>query len=308
MKVAVTGAAGYIGGMVCRRLLENGFEIIPVDNLCANKVQSIDGRQVVNADITNPQQIFSVLKDADAIIHLAAIPGVAPCNERPVESFTANVIGTQNLCGVSKETGAGIIFAASMAVFGEPEVFPITEKAKMKPTNTYGKQKYLAMKFLLECAKLYDFPALAFLKSNIYGTYEMNGATVIKPTAVNLFLQKARAGEPITIFKPGTQARNFIHVSDVADAYVLGVKKMNTAKKPRAINIAHQELSVMGIAEQIKQAFAAKKGKEVKIELVDNPRKDEVVSEAFSIDTALAKKFLRFEPKITLQKFLEREI
>ena len=130
---------------------------------------------------------------------------------------------------------------------------------------------------------------------------------MIKPTAVNLFLQRARASQPITIFKPGTQARNFIHVSDIADAYVLGVKKMKTAKKPRAINIAHQELSVMSIAEQIKQAFAAK-GKEVRIELVDNPRKDEVVSEAFSIDTTLAKKLLGFEPKITLQKFLEREI
>ncbi|MBI4096034.1 MAG: NAD-dependent epimerase/dehydratase family protein [DPANN group archaeon] len=305
--VAVTGAAGYVGGMVCRRLLENGFDLIPVDNLYANKVQSIDGQQIISADITNPQQIFSALKDADVIIHLAAIPGVAPCNERPVESFTANVIGTQNLCGISKETKAGIIFAASMAVFGEPKVFPITEKVKMAPVNTYGKQKYLAMKFLLECARLYAFPAFAFLKSNIYGTYNMNGMTVIKPTAVNLFLQKARAGEPITIFKPGTQVRNFIHISDIADAYVLGVKKIKTLKKPRAINIAHQELSVVSIAEQIKQAFAAK-GKEVKIDFVENPRKDEVVSEAFSIDTTLAKKLLKFEPKITVQTFLESEI
>ncbi len=307
MKVGVTGAAGYIGGIVCRRLLENGFDLIPVDNNSANKVQSIDGRQIIAVDITNPQQIFSAFKDADAIIHLAAIPGVALCNERPVESFTTNVIGTQNICGVSKETKASVIFAASMAVFGEPKVFPITEKAKMKPVNTYGKQKYLAMKFLLECARLYEFPAFAFLKSNIYGTYEMNGQLVIKPTAVNLFLQKARAGEPITIFRPGTQARNFIHVSDIADAYVLGVKKMKHAKKPRAINIAHQELSVMNIAEQLKQAFAIK-GREVKIELVENPRRDEVVSEAFSIDTTLAKKLLGFEPKITLAKFLSESV
>ncbi len=305
--VLVTGAAGYIGGLVCRRLIENNYQVIPVDNLYLPKVKSIDGTEILNADITNAAQIFSAAKDADVIIHLAAIPGVAPCNEKPVESFTANVVGTQNICGAAKETKAGIILAASMAVFGEPKVFPITERAKMRPVNTYGKQKYLAVKFLLECARLYGFPAFAFLKSNIYGTYDMNGATVIKPTAINLFLQKARAGEPITIFKPGTQARNFIHVSDIADAYVSGVKRIKKVRKPKLLNIANEELSVIKTAESIKAAFAAK-GREVKIELIENPRENEVVSEAFSIDTSLAKKLLGFEPKITLQKFLESAV
>ena len=305
--VAVTGAAGYIGPITCRKLLEAGHQVIAVDNFYAKRVDKIDNLEITKADITNPAEIYTTLKDADVIIHLAAIPGVAPCNDKPIESFTANVIGTQNICAVAKETKAGVIFAASMALFGEPNIFPITEKAKMNPVNAYGKQKYLATKNILECSKIYNFPALVFLKSNIYGTYEMNGSVIAKPTAVNLFLQKARAGEPLTIFRPGTQVRNFINVCDVANAYVLGVKNIKKGKKAKLVNIANEELSVMGMAEQIKAAFETK-GKQATIEIIDNPRKDEVVSEAFSIDTSLAKKLLGFEPKNNLAKFLSEVV
>ncbi|WP_456329455.1 NAD-dependent epimerase/dehydratase family protein [Archaeoglobus sp.] len=291
MKVGVTGAGGYVGAGLCRKLIDKGFDVVMVDNFFNSQVKIIGGKEILWADIRDRQEMEYVFRDCDIIVHLAAISGVSDCEAMPDKAYEVNVIGTSNIAWICRKYSIDIIFPSSMAVVGNPVQLPIKANHPRNPLNIYGFTK-LADEKIIETFSKDSFNALVFVKSNLYGEYIVDGKKISKQTVINIFADKARRGEPLTIHKPGTQARDFIHVLDVIDAYMLAVENM-----PSGFNIvtlaSGECLSVLDVAKLVKEHSPNPVG----IELVENPRKAETHVSNFEVDTSDVKALINFEAK-----------
>jgi len=113
-----------------------------------------------------------------------------------------NVTGTNNVAWFCKKTGAALAFPFSMAVLGDPQSFPITADQARDPLNWYGRTKWIGERSI-EAFADGAFPAHLFLKSNLYGEHVVDGTEVGKPTVINFFVNRALAGETLTVYEPG---------------------------------------------------------------------------------------------------------
>ncbi|WP_336360145.1 NAD-dependent epimerase/dehydratase family protein [Haladaptatus sp. ZSTT2] len=305
--VAVTGAAGYIGSRVVSDL-QNAhpeWEVTALDNFYQGQVSQIGDVHVEHVDIRNRARLAEALSGADIVMHLAAISGVKDCDENPDLAFEVNVQGTNNVAWFCKKTGAALVFPFSMAVLGDPQEFPVTVSHPRDPMNLYGETKLLNER-LIETMAEDAFPAHLFLKSNLYGEHEIDGTTVSKPTVINIFVEKALAGEALTVHKPGTQARNFVHVKDVAKAYVLSAEKLLEELESEGTGVSKFELagkedpSVADVASLVKQHATAILGEEPPRRLLENPRTETLV-DRFDVDTSRTTAELDWQPHYSVE-------
>lgn len=289
MRVAVTGAGGYVGAGLCSRLMDKGYDVVMVDNFFNAQLKEIGGNKILWADIRNRDEMEDLLKNCDAVIHLAAISGVADCDAIPDKAYEVNIAGTANICWVCRKYGIDMIFPSSMAVVGNPVELPITSKHPRNPLNLYGFTKWVNEETIKAFSRN-SFNALIFMKTNLYGEYEVDGRKITKNTVINIFVNRARRNEPLTVHKPGTQTRDFIHVLDVIDAYVKAVE--NIPEGCNVVTLAGGEcLSVLDIARLVQKYTNAE------INLVENPRKRETHAANFEVDTEEARRLIGFEAK-----------
>ncbi|TKX66493.1 NAD(P)-dependent oxidoreductase [Halorubrum sp. SP9] len=291
--IAVTGAAGYIGSRVVVEFQEAypDWELIAIDNQYRGQVDSIGDVEVEHVDIRNRDRLEDALEGADVVCHLAAISGVDDCDENPDLAYEVNVTGTNNVAWFCRKTGAALAFPFSMAVLGDPEEFPITADQPRDPLNWYGRTKLLGERSI-EAFADGAFPAHLFLKSNLYGEHVVDGTEVGKPTVINFFVNRALAGETLTVYEPGTQARNFVHVKDVARAYVRSAERLVEQLERKETGTetyeiaSDEDMSVMEAAEIVQNAAEDVLETNVDIELIENPRGNETVVERFDVDTS----------------------
>ncbi len=300
MKVGITGAGGYVGAGLSASLIESGYQVTLVDNNYNSQVKKIHDERITWADVRNREKMERIFRECDIIIHLAALSGVVDCNLHPDMAYEVNIVGTGNIAWVCRKYGIDLIFPSSMAVIGNPQIIPIRADHPRDPLNLYGFTKWMGEVIVERFAKG-GFNALVFMKSNLYGEYELDGKDITKNTVINIFTERARNGENLTVHKPGTQARDFVHVLDVIDAYTLAVKDF-----PEGFNIVPvaggECLSVLDIAELVKK-FSER---EVKIELVDNPRGDETHTENFEVDTTEAERLIGFKARRSVEDEIKR--
>ena len=296
--VAVTGAAGYIGSRLLAQLQEahHNWSVTAVDNFYLGEVREVDGVSVDYLDIRQRGELFDALAGTDLVMHLAAISGVDDCENHPDRAQAVNVQATNDVAYHCRRHGTALVFPFSMAVLGDPREFPITVEHPRDPMNWYGRTKLLSEHAIEDFADG-AFPAHLFLKSNLYGDHEINGTTVSKGTVINFFVGRAKAGESLTVYEPGDQARNYIHVRDVARAYVRSAERLIDQLDAGETGVEKYEIAsdedpgITTVAELVRDISAEEIDFEPEIELLENPRDETLVSE-FAVDTTRAQEEL----------------
>jgi len=306
--VAVTGAAGYTGSRVLARLQDEHPEwnLVGLDNQYLGQVESVGDTNIEHVDIRDRHRVESLLEGVDVVFHLAAISGVDDCENNPELAYEVNVTGTNNIAWFCRKNGAALTFPFSMAVLGDPERFPITGDLERAPLNWYGETKHLGERAIESFAEN-SFPAHTLMISNLYGEHTVGETIVSKPTVINFFLKRALSGQELTVYEPGTQARNFVHVKDVATAYLRSAERLleqlhDGVTGTETYEIASREdPSVLKIAKSVRE-IADEFGVDVDITLVENPRSGETMVDDFGVDTSSAQENLNWTPTHTVEE------
>ena len=306
--VAVTGAAGFIGSRVVTQLRERHPEwsVTALDNFYLGTIREIGDVEVDHVDIRDRTALEDALSGADIVLHLAAISGVDDCETNGDLAYDVNVTGTNNVAWFCRKTGAGLVFPFSMAVLGDPESFPITVDDPREPMNWYGRTKVLNER-AIETFADDAFPAHLYLKSNLYGEHTVGDRRVSKGTVINFFANRAAAGESLTVYEPGTQARNFVHVRDVARAYIHSAERLRDQLADGETGVEKYEIAsqedpgVMKVAEMVQSHAAEVFDADIDIELVENPRGAETLVDSFEVDITSAEETLDWTPEETVE-------
>ncbi|MHC3439860.1 NAD-dependent epimerase/dehydratase family protein [Natrialbaceae archaeon A-gly3] len=307
LSIAVTGAAGYIGSRVVERLqaVHPDWSITAIDNFYRGTVHEIGDVTIEHVDIRNRSRLAEALDGADIVMHLAALSGVDDCEENADLAYSVNVTGTNNVAWFCRQQGAGLIFPASMAIIGDPEMFPITADDPRDPLNWYGRAKVLgeqAIETLADGA----FPAHIYVKSNLYGEHRIDDETISKGTVINFFVNRAVAGEPLTVYEPGTQSRNFVHVKDVARAYIRSAERLRDQLERGETGVdkyavaSDEDPSVHETAKLVARIASDELGARPDVTLVENPRAGETLVDEFPVDTTRTHNDLGWEPQCTV--------
>jgi len=240
MRVVVTGGAGFIGSHLVDRLLDVGYEVVIVDNFCTGAFNNIKDPSklvsIIDHDIRNPLPI-SIFDGASIVFHLAALADIVPSIENPVDYMSTNVQGTVNVLESARKCHVKrVIYTASSTCYGLPIRFPTTENDQVKPTFPYALSKYLGELVFFHWLNLYGLKGLSLRLFNVYGPRSRTSGNY--GAVMGVFLAQKIAKLPFTIVGDGTQVRDFTHVTDVAEAFVLAGESQITGE---AINIGTQQ-------------------------------------------------------------------
>jgi len=235
MNILVAGGAGYIGGTVSRLLLAAGHSVTVYDNLCHSRREAIaPGVQFIEADLANRARIETTLREGrfDGVMHFAALIEAGESMKVPEVYFRNNTASTLTLFEAMLATGHDrLVFSSTAACYGEPETSPIFEDARLLPTNPYGESKLLVEQMLTWLNRIHGFRYASLRYFNVAGAIEGYGeAHEPESHLIPLILDVAMGRRAnIKIFgqdyptKDGTCVRDYIHVSDLAQAHFLAL-------------------------------------------------------------------------------------
>lgn len=249
--ILVTGGAGYIGSHTCVELLNAGYEVVVVDNLCnsckesLNRVEEITGKHVTfyEVDLLDQPALDQVFEKetVDAVIHFAGLKAVGESVYKPLEYYHNNITGTLILCDVMRQHGVkSIVFSSSATVYGDPAFVPITEECPMgEITNPYGRTKGMLEQILTDLHTADpEWKVMLLRYFNPIGAHE-TGRIGENPKGIpnNLlpYVTQVAVGklECLGVFgndydtPDGTCVRDYIHVVDLADGHVKALAKMD---------------------------------------------------------------------------------
>jgi UDP-glucose 4-epimerase len=235
--VLVTGGAGYIGAHTCKVLSQFGFIPVTYDNLCQGHRSAVKWGPLEIGDISDQDRLKSVFDQFRpvAVIHFAAFAYVGESVDNPEKYYLNNVVGTLKLLNAMRNAGIDkIIFSSSCSTYGIPEKIPITEDHPQNPINPYGRSKLMIESVMSDYAISYGLKYVALRYFNAAGADPQmdigenhNPETHLIPSILDAVIGRR---QHINIFgknydtPDGTCIRDYIHVSDLADAHVLSLK------------------------------------------------------------------------------------
>ena len=303
--ILVAGGAGYIGSVTVKKLIENGHKVTVIDNLYKGRKELVDKKAVFyKLDILNLLSLEKKLdgQKFDSIIHFAAYKDAGESMINPAK-YQDNIRGTMNLLELAPKLGVKqIIFSSSAAVYGEPKKALVDEAHVCSPTNFYGYTK-LAGEGLLEWSRrLNKIEYVALRYFNVAGD---GGLNYVDPNAKNIFnvIAEVLCGRKkiLEIFgndfntKDGTGVRDYIHVSDLADAHI---KALNL-KDSQIINLGSEKgYSVLDIVKEFEKISGKKVPNKTTKRRAGDPAKLIATSKK-------AKKVLNWTPKFGLKEMAE---
>jgi len=229
MKCLVTGGAGFIGSHLADRLLEDGHEVVVLDNFATGQPENLTqhhGLSHLNLqeiDITDQKAIQPYFHDIEWVFHLAALADIVPSIKQPMDYHRANVDGTVNVLEAARAAGVKrFIYTASGSCYGVPDIFPTPETADIKPEYPYALSKYLGEQYVLHWGKVYKLGVLSLRLFNAYGLRSRTSGAY--GAVFGVFLAQKLNNKPFTVVGDGTQTRDFTFVTDVVNALVMAAK------------------------------------------------------------------------------------
>ena len=234
MKLLVTGGAGYVGSVCAKVLLEEGHQVVIVDDLSTGNTDAVPaGAEFVEADVVAAARRLLPGGSFDGVLHFAAKSLVGESVEAPQRYWCGNVVTTLDLLEVMRETATPrLVFSSTAATYGEPESVPITEDAPTMPTNPYGATKLAIDHAITSYANAYGLAATSLRYFNVAGAYAGLGERHATETHLIPLVLQVAAGrrDEILVFgtdwptPDGTAIRDYIHVRDLADAHLLALQ------------------------------------------------------------------------------------
>lgn len=245
MRIVITGGAGFIGSALCLRLLDEGHEVIVVDNFYTGRRENLPkGVELIEHDICVPLEIGGAI---DRIYNLAC-PASPPAYQKdPIFTLRTNVVGTLNVLELARATGARFLQASTSEIYGDPEVHPQPESYRgavntLGPRACYDEGKRAAEAACMDYERVHGIEVRIARIFNTYGPrMDPEDGRV-----VSNFIMQALRGEPLTLYGDGRQTRSFCFVSDLVDGLV---RLMEHRENPGPVNLGNpDERSVADLA------------------------------------------------------------
>ena len=305
MKVLVTGAAGFIGGHLCEALLEEGHEVVGLDDFSSGKRENaaLLARHakfsLVEGTIADPFSVARAVAGSSRVFHLAAIPSVPLSMAEPERTTAVNIGGTVNVLEQAHNAGvARVVLACSCAAYGDGPEQPKHESLQPRPMSPYAAQKIACELLAQTWTRAYGLPCVALRFFNVYGPRQDPRSEYA--AAIPRFTTRLLAGERPIVFGDGLQTRDFVHVSDVVRANQLAAV---AAKAPgEVINVASgRSSSLVELIATLREAIGGS-ARDIAIEH-QAPRAGDLRES--SADISKARDLLGYQPKIQLPEGLK---
>jgi len=323
MAILVTGGAGYIGSHTCVELLEQGYEIIVVDNLSNSskeslrRVEELTGKSITfyQVDLLDRPALEEVFEaeQIDSVIHFAGLKAVGESVAKPLEYYHNNITGTITLCKVMKKYGVkNIIFSSSATVYGDPAFCPISEECpKGNPTNPYGQTKSMLEQILMDLyvsdsewniVLLRYFNPIGAHKSGRIGEDPKGIPNNLLPYIAQVAIGKL---DSVGVFgndyntHDGTGIRDYIHVVDLAAGHVKAIEKF---KDKEGVSIYNLGTGIGYSVLDVIEAFEKASGVKIKYEI--KPRRPGDLDENYA-DSSKADRELGWKAKCNILEMCE---
>ena len=301
-RALVTGGAGFIGSHLCERLLNDGYDVLCVDNYYSSTKDNIAHLmnnprfEVIRHDVTFPLYV-----EVDEIYHLACPASPIHYQRDPVQTTKTAVHGSINMLGLAKRTGAKILLTSTSEVYGDPQVHPQTEDYwgnvnPIGPRACYDEGKRAAETLFFDYRRQHDLSIKVVRLFNTYGPrmHPHDGRVVSN------FVVSALTDKPITVYGDGSQTRSFQYIDDLIDGLVAMMATSHEVTGP--INLGNPgEFTISELADMV----IAQTGTRVQIEYRPLPQDDPIRRQP---DITRAKETLGWEPTIPLREGLTRTI
>ena len=293
MKFLVTGGAGFIGKHLIVELLRDDHNITIFDNFSSSSKNDVvhlleNGVNLVTGDILDYDLLLKSMSNYDFVIHLAAQTSVEQSIVDPETTIDINVEGTVNVLKSCVKTNVkGLISTSTAAVYGSSPT-PISETSQPNPISSYGASKLVTEYNLQAFSRFFGLNCISLRLFNVYGNGQSTDAGVIRK-----FLKNISEKIPLEIFGDGTQTRDFVHISDVIQAFYCAIRNIE-AKRGEVYNIGS------GSATSINELAAlllSGKGKD--LQLIHKPALEGEIKDS-KADISLAENDIGYSPQMSL--------
>jgi dTDP-glucose 4,6-dehydratase len=301
-RVLFTGGAGFIGSHLCERFLDDGAEVICIDNLLTGSADNVAHLfanprfTFVQQDITNFIHVKGTL---DAILHFASPASPVDYLELPIQTLKVGSLGTHKVLGLAKEKGARILLASTSEVYGDPLVHPQNEDYwgnvnPIGPRGVYDEAKRFAEAITMAYQRTHGVATRIVRIFNTHGPrMRLNDGRVVPN-----FIAQALRGEPITVYGDGSQTRSFCYVSDLVE----GLVRLLRSDELNPVNCGNPtEVTILQFAERIKALTDSKSEIVFEPLPVDDPKVRQP-------DISRARSILGWEPVVGLDEGLRHTI
>jgi UDP-glucuronate decarboxylase len=300
-RVLVTGGAGFIGSHLCKRLLDDGNEVLCLDNFFTgnkrNIIQLLDKKnfELVRHDVTQP-----ILLEIDRIYHFACPASPVHYQYNPVKTIKTNVMGTINMLGLAKRVRARVMLASTSEVYGDPKVHPQTEDywGHVNPIgirSCYDEGKRVAETLMMDYHRQNKVDIKII---RIFNTYGPNMAPN-DGRVVSNFIMQALQNKDITIYGEGKQTRSFCYIDDLIEGTI---RMMSSDNFIGPVNLGNpHEFTIMDLAKKVIEITGSKS----KIKFEPLPPDDPIQRQP---DISVIKEKLGWQPKVSLDNGLKKTI
>ena len=253
MRVLITGGAGFQGSHLAEKWAATGHDVTVLNTMSdeaeRNLETFVDRVSVVWGSVTDAEIVEKTARGHDVVVHMAARINVDESRSIPQVFLDVNVTGTLNVLEAVRGTGARLIYSSSCEAYGYLGGAPLTEETPLQPHSPYAASKAAADRMCFAYHKSFDIDVTIIRASNVYGLRQKAG---VGGAVIPIFASLAAQGEPLRLFGSGEQRREYLHVSDLVNAYDLVLGRDDLAGK--TLNVGSGETpSIKEIAEFISE-------------------------------------------------------